>query len=355
MQRRNVMDLLSTGRSICTTGIPCPATIQCSHWIMRAASLAFILLCGTLGTHRMFSQDVPLSIRVDTHRVPVEFTVTDSTGKPVTDLNQSDFEVFVNGEPRPIQSFSPVETPYSMVLLLDCSGSTEDRRVMMLSAMSQFSSHLRRQDQAVSVVFGTGVHLLRDWDGKEKRLTVADASICHGTNLYSALDWAEKKLRGVAGRHGVMVFTDGRESDVARKEERVDGVMVRRVVPPEEDREFQKVLKTARERGAAYYFVAIDTDLNPGQDYGGPLPDLQQFRARMEQLAHDTGGSVVYPKTSAEVLPLTLKIGNELGVSYSLDFAPAKNNDKTPHKFEIRVRGEENYRVHQSRDSYIAN
>jgi VWFA-related protein len=324
---------------------------------MRAASFAFIFLCGTLCTHRMFSQDAPLSISVDTHHVPVEFTVTDSTGKPITDLTQSDFEALDNGEPRPIQSFSPVETPYNMVLLLDCSGSAQDRRVMMLSAMSQFSAHLRRQDQAASVAFGTGVHLLRDWDGKENRLTTADASTCNGTNLYGALDWAEKKLRGVAGRHGVMVFTDGRESDVARKEVLDGGVKVRRVVPPEEDREFQKVLKAARESGAAYYFVAVDTDLNPGKEYGGPIPDLQQFRARMEQLAHDTGGSVVLPKTSADVLPLILEIGNELGVSYSLDFAPTKNNDKTPHKhkIEIRVRGENNFHVHQSRDFYIAN
>lgn len=27
---------------------------------MRAAFLAFIILCANLGTHRMFSQDVPL-------------------------------------------------------------------------------------------------------------------------------------------------------------------------------------------------------------------------------------------------------------------------------------------------------
>jgi hypothetical protein len=48
-------------------------------------------------------------------------------------------------------------------------------------------------------------------------------------------------------------------------------------------------------------------------------------------------------------------IRQDLGIAYSLDFAPTKSKDGTPRKIEIRVRGEDRYHVHQSRDSYIVN
>ena len=98
----------------------------------------------------------------------------------------------------------------------------------------------------------------------------------------------------------------------------------------------------------------FDTDINPGKEYSGPVPDLQQIRARLEQLTTDTGGSITYPKTPAEVVPMFLEIGKDLGVSYSLGFVPTKPTDNKPHRIEIRTRGEEGYKVHQSRDSYIA-
>src|SRR6516165_6703487 len=98
------------------------------------------------------------------------------------------------------------------------------------------------------------------------------------------------------GRHGIVAFTDGQESDVARKEVSVNGLKVRRVVPPEDDREFQKILKTTRASNALFYFVAVDTDLNPGPEYNGPVADLKQIRARMELLARSTGGRIVFPE-----------------------------------------------------------
>ena len=153
----------------------------------------------------------------------------------------------------------------------------------------------------------------------------------------------------------MVVFSDGRESNVARKQVTVDGVKVRRIVPPEEDGEFQKVLKGAREFGVPFYFVAVDTDLNPGAEYGGPVPDLQQIRARLERMADNTGGSVVFPNQPKEVVEFFLQISHDLAISYSTSFTPIRIKDGKIHKIEIRVRGEEGYRVRQSRNAYLVN
>ena len=225
----------------------------------------------------------------------------------------------------------------------------------MVSTTARFGDHLRPEDKYVFAAFGTEVQTFLDWNDEKKPFNIPDSLICHGTNFYAALDWAEKKLRGMPGRHGVVVFTDGRDSDVARKEVTVNGLKVRRVVPPEDDREFQKVLKSARDSGAQFYFVAVDTDLNPGPEYGGPIADLQQIRARMELLARSTGGRIVFPDMPGDTGDLFRDIRQDLGIAYSLDFAPTKSKDGTPRKIEIRVRGEDRYHVHQSRDSYIVN
>jgi Ca-activated chloride channel family protein len=307
-----------------------------------------ILLC----TVPFMSQDGGI-IRVDVPQVSVDFSVTDSMNRAITDLNRDDIEVFDNGDPRAIQNFSPVKTPYNVVMLLDCSESMRDRLNMLISSMAHFGDQLRPQDKAAVAIFGTEVQLVMDWNlDKQKAVHIPDLPICHGTEFYSALEWAMKKLREANGRRGLVVFTDGRESDVARKEVKVSGSVVRRVVPPGEDRAFQNLLKEARASGAPFYFVAVDTDINPGKEFGGAIPDLQQYRARLEVMANETGGRAVFPKQPADVVPFFLKIGSELGISYSLGFAPAKSNDSKPHRIEIRVRGKD-YTVHQSRETYV--
>jgi VWFA-related protein len=336
------------------SGIPNTPAIQCSHFIMRATLVTLVILCGVLGSRWMFSQDVPEDIHVDVGQVSVDFTVTNTEGKAVTDLNRYDFEILDNGVPTPVQNFSYVKTPYSVVTLLDCSESTRARLNLLVATIARFVDHLRPGDQVVIAAFGTEIRVVKDWGaGSGVQFTIPDSPMCHGTNFYDALDWAEKKLRGVTGRHGVIVYTDGRDSDVARKEVTVDGLKLRRVVPPEEDREFQKVLKTAKTSGAPFYFVAVDTDLNPGPDYGGPVPDLQQIRARMEQLVKDTGGRIVFPNVPGDAAPLFTQISQDLGIGYSVGFSRAKSNESIPRKIEIRVRGEDHV-IHQNRDSYIA-
>jgi len=314
--------------------------------------LLFLLSCSTW----LLSQSAPFTVNVDVPLVTVDFTVKNSTGKLITDLNRYDFEVLDNGEPRDIQNFSPTRTPYNVLLLLDCSGSTRDRLNLLVSALARFADQLRTQDKAAVAVFGEKVDVVMDWStDKTKAINIPDSPMCNGTNFYDALEWAEKKLHGASGRRGMLVFTDGRESNAARKSIIEDGLRLRRVVPPLEDRAFMNILKGAKESDAPFYFVAVDTDINPGKAYGGPIPDLQQFRARMEMLAKETGGDIVYPKTPAEVVPLFLQIGRELGFSYSLTFTPPRTRDAKPHKFEVRVRGQNDYFVQQSRSTYTTN
>jgi VWFA-related protein len=319
----------------------------------RVFPVILVILCGS--ALAVFSQETPArvpAISLDVRLVSVDVTVVDAQGKSVSDRTRDDFEILEDGIRQNIRNFSPVSSPYNVLFLLDCSESTRDRLTLLVNTMEQFVGQLRASDRIAVAAFGSRVHTMLDWSSERKRkINFVDDPICRTTDFYSALDWSVRKLRDVSGRRGVVVFSDGFHTEVARKEVTVNGNRVDRVIPPKDDREFQRVAARVRDAGAPFYFIAVDTDLNPGPSYAGPVPDLQQIRARLEQLADETGGRIVFPNGTRDVVPLFLQIARELGTSYSLAYTPPNARDGKYHNIEVRVRGG-NYQVHQSRKGY---
>jgi VWFA-related protein len=320
-------------------------------------ALIVLMFCG--GTFAVLSQQAPVrapdSISLDVRLVSVDVTVVDSQGRSVSDRTRDDFEILEDGTPQDIRNFVPVDSPYNVLFLLDCSESTRDQLKLLVNTMQQFVGQLRTTDRIAVAAFGSRVHTLLDWSpDKKRKINFVDDPICRSTDFYSALDWSVRKLREVSGRRGVVVFSDGFQTEVARKEVTVNGARVMRVIPPKEDHDFQRVATRVRQAGAPFYFIAVDTDLNPGPSYAGPVPDLQQIRGRLEQLADESGGQIVFPKNTQDVVPLFLQIARELGTSYSLAYSPPHARDGKFHSVEVHVRGG-NYQVHQSRKGYTGN
>jgi hypothetical protein len=166
--------------------------------------------------------------------------------------------------------------------------------------------------------------------------------------LYAALDWSAKEVRKVSGRGSVVVFSNGYQTEIHRQEMLENGVKVKRIVPAAKDAEFQRILKITREGTTPFYFIAVDSDFNPGDQNDVPVQDLQGLRSRVEQQAEVWGGRIVFPRESSEVVPLFLQIGRELGASYSLAFTPQHTRDGNYHTIDVRVR-DENYHVQLAR------
>src|SRR5262245_52278134 len=64
-------------------------------------------------------------VRVSTDLVVVNVTVLDQNGKFVPGLKRGDFQIFEDGAPQRISTFSAEETPFAAAILLDTSGSME--------------------------------------------------------------------------------------------------------------------------------------------------------------------------------------------------------------------------------------
>jgi len=322
---------------------------------MRTRLAFLIILLSTVGMHTQNSSvGTHAAINIESPLISLDVAVFDNHGKSVTNLNRSDFELREDGIPQSIAGFTPVESPYSVLLLFDCRDSLRDRLHLLTDAMTRFANQLRPVDHLEVAVFGSEVQIVHDWSwDKKENVRFGDIPACQSADMYGALNWSSREIRKIAGRRSVVVFSNGLQSEIALQEVDINGNKVHRIVPPSKDIEFQNVAKAVQEAGALFYFVAVDTDLNPDAHHSGPVQDLQQIRARMEELAELSGGRVAFPRESSEVVPLFLQIGRDLGSSYSIAYTPRRPLDARYHTIDVRIR-EENYQVELSRTGYTA-
>ncbi|HZI50087.1 MAG TPA: VWA domain-containing protein, partial [Pyrinomonadaceae bacterium] len=102
-------------------------------------------------------------VRVSTDLVVVNVTVLDQNGKFVPGLKRSDFQIFEDGTPQRISTFSAEETPFAAAILLDTSGSMESRLTLGRSAAIRFLDGLRDEDVAAVYSFDSKVEQLSDF------------------------------------------------------------------------------------------------------------------------------------------------------------------------------------------------
>lgn len=296
----------------------------------------------------LVAQNPPYSIRVDVPLVSVDVMVSDSNGRPITNLTREDFSILEDGKPQTIQNFSPVDSPYSILLLIDRSIGMQDSWPLMAPALSRFIAQLKPQDRISIGAFderSKEVNLLLDWrETRKQELTEIpiDPTVRGGyvsvrsggtprapgdtapglgsvvsisgptKDFYGALTWATERLRSVNGRKGTIVFTDGNHPRAPFPVVEVGGQRNLRIRDASDDEDFQKVLRGVRLSQTAFYFVAVNTDLNPlGRFSMDSINKGMPVRSRLEQLAGNSGGRVVFPIRLADTLKLCEDIGRD--------------------------------------------
>jgi hypothetical protein len=323
------------------------------------------VLCGVLAASVILvAQDEPFRIRVDAPEVAIEAIVQDESGRAVTDLTRNDFEIYEDGQLQEITYFASVETPRSILLMFDISESTDPQRPFMIQAVNAFLARLRPQDRFAIGAFAEDLRIVLSWrnarGGTHDLPLPASQSL---SNVYPSLDKAGELFRGEKARKGMIVMTDGRDTSFFR-----DIAGRRKIVDIARDGDFRDLLEKVGKREIPLYFIALNTDRNRAdvsnnqeyvslsKQFGEAVADeyLAAVRFRMEQLAEVTGGRILYPRTLQDVAPLYDAIGRDLGLSYSLGYAPRNRTaDGKAHRIEVRVR-RAGVKVTQSRENYTA-
>ncbi len=256
-------------------------------------------------------------------RVSVAATVRDSRGRPVTNLTASDFALFDSGQRREILDFSRAETPVSIGLLVDVSGSMDvaSKRVAALDTSRLLVQSMRNDDRVGLFAFDRSLDEVAPLgttpDEVLRRLGRIDA---YGrTSVFDAIADTARKLGETAGsRRAVIVLTDGDDNASMLDPSYVSSVASGIDVP-------------------VYVFVVVSPlDRAGGRStvIDGHLTALQQ--GALGNLARWTGGEIFVPVAPEDAATMTRQVVSELRHQYLMAFEPGGQSGW--HPLEVRTR-----------------
>src|SRR5688500_3231881 len=174
---------------------------------------SFLILFVLVAVFPAKAQDVDDIIRTETSLVQLNIGVVDKQGRPITSLTRNDFAVYVDGVKQSIQHFQPVDAPFSLVLMLDMSGSTITFRQQLKLASQRFLDALAPEDRVTVIQFNAKVKTLCDFTSDRQKtgyaIDIADGA--GETHFYEALKYSLKELEkeGKRRRKAIVVLTDG--------------------------------------------------------------------------------------------------------------------------------------------------
>ncbi|MBX3289950.1 MAG: VWA domain-containing protein [Acidobacteria bacterium] len=170
-----------------------------------------ILSCSLM-SGVIFGQDDVLQIETNLVKVPV--TISDRDGRYLTGLSKEDFAIFENGKEQAITFFEAVDTPVSVLLLLDLSGSMNQYLVDIGKASAVFISKLRDSDTIIVAGFvdDKKLHILSEPVLKKNFKTLIRLKERYGdsfTTTFDAVENAIKYMSRFSGRKAIVLFSDG--------------------------------------------------------------------------------------------------------------------------------------------------
>jgi Mg-chelatase subunit ChlD len=151
------------------------------------------------------------TVKIDTDLVLVPVIATDLNGNYIPDLKQTEFAIEEDSVKQEIAFFATVSAPFHVVLMLDTSGSTEDKLGLIRSAAISFTEQLQRGDRVKVISFDDEVRELSEFTNDKSALKAAinKTRAGEGTKLYDAMELALNNVRSISGRKAIVIFTDG--------------------------------------------------------------------------------------------------------------------------------------------------
>lgn len=280
------------------------------------------------------AQDDP-PINIDTSVVRLNVGVVNPRGESVINLSKEDFAVYEDGVKQPILDFKPTVAPFSVVMILDMSGSTLGFRETIRQSAFRFIDALLPEDRVAVIEFYDKVNLRNDFT-TDRRVIANSISVANGrgkTQLYKALTMAMQKLAGEGKRRkAIIVLTDGVDSAARDKDrdvlQKVSETEMPNFIKPETSDILNRVLNQADAQGVTIYPLALPTG-DPGK-LADPTPIqiamFQAARDRLQILARRTGGTLNTINRLEEMGRLYAAVAANLRTLYTVEYQPL--NDK---------------------------
>jgi len=251
--------------------------------------------------------------RADLVLVPV--TITDDFDRPVMGLDQDNFQLYENKKPQEIKNFSSEDTPVSIGLIVDMSGSMANKMERTREAIHEFCEASNPQDEFFMITFSDAPRLTTDFTNDSQQLeNDLLTSVSKGrTALLDAIYMGLRKMKDARyPRRALLILSDGGDNHSRYSEHDVRGAV--------------------KEADVLLYAVGTyDQYVNTQEELLGP--------ELLRSITEVTGGRA-YTVTDVKVLPAVTKtIGEQLRHQYVLAYQPGSKPDTEKwYKINVKLR-----------------
>ncbi len=271
-----------------------------------------------------------LATRVTPLLMRVNASVTDHHGRAIAGMQLSDFAVYEDGAERKIVNVTPTTEAFNLVLLLDVSGSVEERIDFIRKAARDFLNTASPQDRISIISFRDDIQVISGFSTDRSMLSkkLDDIDAGGATALYDALGYilsdTLKPLRG--DRTAIVILSDGDDN--------------KSFVP------FPAIIEATSESGALIYPLYVPSGLIPESSVPQPSITVDPLRTRYltittraaeegQKLATASGGVFYSIKRLEDLQKAYDDVVAQLRTAYTITYA--SNADGTGHR-RIRVR-----------------
>jgi Ca-activated chloride channel homolog len=264
------------------------------------------------GSHLMAGMSLIRS-KVDLVMVPV--TITDGLNRPVIGLEQDNFQLFEDKKPQAIKNFSTEDTPVSVGLIVDVSGSMTDKMERTREAVRQFCEAANPEDEFFMITFADSPRLATDFTNSTGELETAllMARARGRTSLLDAIYMGLHKMHDAKyARRALLILSDGGDNH-SRYSER-------------------NVKNAVKEADVLLYAVGTyDRYVRTQEELLGP--------ALLQSITEVTGGKAFTLTNVADLPSVTRAIGTQLRHQYVLAYQPqAKVGNGKWRKISVKLR-----------------
>lgn len=289
-------------------------------------------------------------LKIDTDLVSLDVVATDVDGRPVRNLRQEDFKLYLDNVEHPLSFFqmerrSGQPRPLAVVFAIDISGSmTPEEMERLRSALNAFSAKLAgHQALYAAMAFGMSVKVLQKFTTEANKLDRVFERIARepnglSTHTYDAVDDAIRLLVRHAPRtrerrlmkRAVVVVTDG--------------------FPVGDTISSRTVIERANAADASIYVVTLPSySRMTTVSTQTPLPTPLDVSG----LSELTGGRSVYAEET-NYDQLFRALAEEVISAYVLAFYPPEVKRRDGQFHNIRIEGPGGLTLRQSRPGFQA-
>ncbi len=270
------------------------------------------------------------TLRVNAEEVVLNCTVLDRKGELVNDLNTGNFKVFEDKTPQVVISLQHRDTPVSIGLVIDNSGSMSSKRAAVVSAALDLVKASNPQDETFVINFSDQAYLDQDFTADLGLLQngLTHLSLAGSTALYDTVVTAADKMERSATRPRkvLIVISDG--DDNSSKLTLEDAVH-----------------RVQDMQGPIIYSI--------GLLFGGDKS--RRARHDLQTLSNETGGIAFFPGSLKDIDSVAAEVARDIRNQYAIAYHSTRPSREGYHTVKVEAHSQRHGKLTvYTRSGYLA-